>query len=70
MYERPLRLKNLRALSQADTGVANNEKEQLSALISIGFRSEKADKPGLAKFASAWKLGMNVNAPKTSPAAG
>src|SRR3984885_14696143 len=67
-YESPLRLKNLRALSHADTGAANSENVQLSALISIGFRSEKADKPGLAKLASAWKLGINVNAPNSSPA--
>src|SRR3984893_5425864 len=68
VYERALRLKTLRVLSQADTGVANNENVQLSALISIGFPSEKAANPGLAKFASAWQLGMNVNAPKSSPA--
>src|ERR1700692_1695020 len=68
VYESPARLKNLRALSQADTGAANSEKVQLLALMTIGFRSEKDDKLGLAKPASAWKLGMKVNAPKSIPA--
>src|SRR5271163_3427476 len=68
VYESPLRLKNLRVLSHADAGAANSENVQLSALICIGVRAAKSAKPGLAKLARAWKLGMNVSAPNSSPA--
>src|ERR1022692_3060249 len=67
-YDSPFRLKNLRALSHADTGAANSENVQLFALISIAFFSENSDSLGFEKLASKWKLGINVNAANSIPA--